>query len=287
MKERNLREIILKAFLSLCSPDKKKHLEKFLSPSEQQKLEKMPPFPKERGIDPQISLEQIHWSWFIPTLKTYSTREQKLFLSALNPEVSLALSQELGFSSPPKEELTAEGADFLQEMLLSHLVGHRSRLIPPSYLPASSLQPLLHLNKKNLIRLVDFLSLYDLAAELRQIVETKILKKIYSLLTGEQKRLLKMAMTQKEPYPLPRLKLEKWDGSEDTLRLLLHKRGLARLGVALSAQDPDLAWYVCHRLDIGRGNALFKLCATEAATDISEGITRQIEELLANKELFA
>jgi len=286
MKERKPSEMVLKAFLCRCSPEKKEHLESFLPASTKQRLEKMPSFPKEKEMGKGISLEQIHWSWFIPTLKTYSAREQKLFLSALSPQVRENLSQELGFNSPPKEELKNLGASFLKQTLLTSLIGHRSRIVPPDYLPVSPLKPLLRLTKKKLIRLIDFLSLYDLAAELRQIVETKILKKIYSLLSEQQKKFLKIAMTHKEPYPLPRLKLDKWDGTEDSLHLLLHKRGLARLGAALSTQDPDLVWYICHQLDIGRGNALLKLCAKEAALDVSDGIIRQIEELLNNKELF-
>lgn len=286
MKERKPNEMVLKAFLCGCSPEKKDHLESFLPQSMKERLLAMPLFVKDKELERGISLEQIHWSWFIPTLKTYSAREQKLFLSALSPRVAENLSEELGLPSPPKEDLRDIGASFLKMTLLSHLIGHQSRIIPPDYLPPSELNPLLRLTKKKLIRLIDFLSLYDLAAELRQIVETKILKKIYSLLSEEQKKFLKVAMTHKEPYPLPRLKLDKWDGSEDSLHLLLHKRGLARLGAALSTQDPDFTWYICHQLDIGRGNTLFKLCAAETNAHLSEGIVRQIEELLSNKDVI-
>ncbi len=78
--------------------------------------------------------------------------------------------------------------------------------------------------------------------------------------------------------------LDKWEGSREAFRHLLHRRGLARLGAALSGQDPDLVWYVCHQLDIGRGNTLFKLCLKESLPGISELIARQIEELSANPE---
>jgi hypothetical protein len=284
MKERHLNEMVLKAFLSRCPAKKRKALEQFLSPKIQQKIETIPSFPQKEEAAREISLEDIHWSWFIPTLKTYSVREQKLFLSALSPDMCEHLARELELASIPKEDLKDRGAVFLKQTLLSHLIGHQNRLLPPEYLPISPLKPLLSLTKKQLVRLIDFLSLYDLAAELRQIVETKILKKIYSLLSEEQKKFLKIAMVHKEPFSLPRLKFDKWDGSEDTFHLLLHKRGLARLGAALSTQDPDLAWYVCHQLDIGRGNALFKLCAQEMAPDVADEIVRQIEELLTNKD---
>jgi hypothetical protein len=286
MKERRPSEIVLKALLSNVAPEKRARLQKFLSADTQKRLDQIPSFHIEyQESEKGISLEQIHWSWLIPTLKTYSAKDQKLFLSALSPHVSENLSEELHLSSTPKEELRHIGASFLRQILLSHLIGHKSKIVPPDYLPDSPLKPLLKLTKKKLTRLIDFLSLYDLAAEIRQIVETKILKKIYSLLSEEEKKFLKIAMTHKEPYPVPRLKLEKWDGSEESLHLLLHKRGLARLGAALSLQIQDLAWYVCHQLDIGRGNTLLKLCAQEAPSDLGAAMTKQIEELLSNKDL--
>jgi hypothetical protein len=160
------------------------------------------------------------------------------------------------------------------------LLGQHDRLVPIDYLPQTSLSFLLRLPKRELIALIDSLSIYDLAAEMRQIVETKILKKIYSFLSEEEKRLLKVAASHQEHFVLARMGLERWDGSEESFRHLLHRRGLARLGAALSGQDPDFIWTICHQLDIGRGTALFKLCAKEAIPNVTEAITKQIQELV-------
>ena len=149
-----------------------------------------------------------------------------------------------------------------------------------SCLPSAPLNSLLYLSKKELIALIDDLAMYDLAAELRQIVETKILKKIYSLLSEEQKKLLKMAVAQRETISFPRLGLDRWDRTEESLRYLLHRRGLVRLGAALSGQDPDLIWYLCHRLDIGRGSALFKFCENKNIPGFTDIVLGQIEERL-------
>ena len=229
-------------------------------------------------------LEHVHWSWLLPALKTYPAKEQKLFLSSLAPLAAQALSQALDL--PDYEQTVSEIArSFFTQHLLHSLLGPKDRILPIEYLPASSLKPLLALSKKDLTRLIEFLSLYDLAHELRQIVETKILKKIYSFLSEEERKFLKAKMAQqKEPFSLPRFGLDRWDGTEESFRHLLHRKGLSRFAIALSGQNPDFVWYVCHQLDIGRGNTLFKLCAKEAVPNISEAIIRQIEELLA-KEL--
>ena len=200
-----------------------------------------------------------------------------MFLRALGSHAEQNLGHELHLS-PAEEPVSESGKAFLRQVLQYSLTGSEGTLIPVDFLPPSSLNDLLNMGKKELVRLIERLSLYDLAHELRQIVETKILKKIYSFLTDDEKKFLKANPAQKEPYPVPRIGLDRWDGTEESLRLALHRRGLARLGAALSGQDPDLIWYVCHQLDIGRGASLYKLCAKEAMPGISEWVIRQIEE---------
>jgi hypothetical protein len=112
-----------------------------------------------------------------------------------------------------------------------------------------------------------------------------MLKKIYSFLTEEEKKFLKNTTAHKEPYAMSRIGLEKWDGTEVSFRHLLHRRGLIRLGAALSGQDPDLIWYICHQLDIGRGMTLYKASLPEPIPGISERVIRQIGELRANVDI--
>jgi hypothetical protein len=274
--------MVLKALLSRCEPEKRRALERFLPEAERRQLEKLPTFSKDVQLDYFSNghiLEKVHWSWFLPTLKTYPETEQKLFLLALDPYAAKNLAKTLTLSSNG-QEMSEIGRSFLRKTLLNSLLGPEDRLLPTDYLPPSPLNRLLPLSKKELTRLIDLLSLHDLAAELRQIVETKILKKIYSLLTEEEKKFLKLAMNYKDPFHLGKLGLDRWDGSEESIRTLLHKRGISRLGAALSGQDPDLIWYICHQLDIGRGNALDKACAKEPIHGVTDVIIRQIEELI-------
>jgi hypothetical protein len=282
MKKR--REMVLKAFLSRQPPERMAALQKFLPEEEQLVLSELPIFGEIEETAGGL-LEQVHWSWFLPTLKSYPEKEQRLFLHAMGGGVERNLRHELGLG-PDEEPLSESGRSFLRQVLQHSLVGPEERLIPIEYLPPSSLNVLLRMGKKELTRLIERLSLYDLAHELRQIVETKILKKIYSFLSDEEKKFLKTITAQKEPYPIPRVGLDRWDGTEESFRMALHRRGLARLGAALSGQDPDLIWYVCHQLDIGRGSTLFKLCAKEAMPGFTDWVARQVDELLNNPEML-
>lgn len=270
---------VLKAFLDRSGPEKKSVLERFLPKQEVEELSSLPVFHEEINSDlfsnPHL-LDRVHWSWFLPTLKTYPESEQKFFLSLFKPYAAKNLAKTLTLSLNGAE-LSHIGKSFLKKMLLQSVAS--APLMPIDYLPPSPLNRLLSLSKKELTHLIDLLSMHDLASELRQIVETKILKKIYSLLTEKERAVLKEAALHKDPFSVEKLGLERWDGSEEVLRNLLHKRGLARLGAALSGQDPDLIWYICHQLDIGRGSALYKLCAKEPLYGVGEVILRQIEEL--------
>ncbi|OGN63712.1 MAG: hypothetical protein A3E80_00620 [Chlamydiae bacterium RIFCSPHIGHO2_12_FULL_49_9] len=262
---KNRSDLVLKAFLTRCPPEKKKALEHFLPSSTRRVLEEISPFPETVTAEVFANgalLERVHWSWFLPTLKTYPKREQTLFLSAIGGIAAQNLAKTLEINDA-EENLSGISRTFLRELLRSSLLGPTERLLPINYLPQSPLSQLLEMSKKDLVRFIDYLSLYDLAHEIRQIVETKILKKIYSLLSDGEREFLKAASRQKETHLLPRIGLDRWDGKEESFRRLLHRRGLARFGAALSSQDPDFVWYVCHQLDIGRGNTLFKLSKTE------------------------
>ena len=58
----------------------------------------------------------------------------------------------------------------------------------------------------------------------------------------------------------------------------LHRRGMARLGRALSGQEPQFVWRVIHTLDIGRGSRVSKW----VAPDPKEGVTTTLVGQLLN-----
>ena len=273
-------EWVLKALIYRCPQEKRSELESFLPPAEKERLDAMAPLDGVIDIKETPLLDRIHWSWFLPVLKAHAIKEQKLFLSSLPASFQEPLSGALKMRNFQKGALSAIGERFLQHILRMNITGEEGQLLPLSFLPPSPFFPLLQWDKNAIIRFIDLLSLYDLASELKRIVETRILKKIYSFLSEEEQSFLKIAMAQKQSSPTAWLKLETWDGSEKSLRLLLHKRGLVRFGVALSTQHPDLTWYLCHSLDIGRGSTIEQSSKTEAAQSVQKATFRQAEELL-------
>lgn len=279
----NSSEWVLKAILNRY-PAATKEIERFLPKAEKERLDAMPSFSPATDVEELPLLDRVHWSWLLPTLEPLTARDQKLFISALPPHAKENLCRELHIKMPPAEELGRTVREFAVQTLEVSLTGEPAEILPVYFLPPTQLKPLLDLDKKQLVELIDSLSLIDLAVELRQIVETKILKKIYSFLSEEEKKSLKKVAHVKQPFTVSRLPLDKWDGEEKSFRLLLHKRGLARFSAALSTQHPDFIWYICHQLDIGRGRALAKLSESEAAKLASIPIIHQIEEMLRTKE---
>jgi hypothetical protein len=273
-------EWVLKAILNRYPAVSRESLERFLPKTEKARLDAMPSTNLETDVEEPPLLERVHWSWLLPMLESLSLRDQKLLLSALPSHTKENLCRELKIKTLPKEELSKSFQEFAAQTLTDSLTGEPVELLPVYFLPPTPLSRLLHLDKQKLVQLIDSLALNDLAWELRQIVETKILKKIYSFLSEEEKKSLKKAASIQKPFAVSRLPLEKWNGTEKSFRLLLHKRGLARLGAALSTQHRDFIWYVCHQLDIGRGKALEKLSKSESAKGTSLMIIHQIEELL-------
>jgi len=273
-------EWVLKSILNRYPAEGRKALQRFLPESERLRLGAMPSTQVETDVEEPPLLERVHWSWLLPLLENQPLRDQKLFLSALPPFAREHLSRELKIRTAPAEELNKIVEEFAIQTLTESLTGETNQLLPVYLLPPTPIAALLKLDKQELVELIDALSLIDLAVELRQIVETKILKKIYSFLSEEEKKSLKKAAALKQTKPAARLPLEKWDGSEKSFRTMLHKRGLARLAAALSCQYPDFTWYICHQLDIGRGTALAKLSASEVAKGTCQPIVHQIEEIL-------
>lgn len=280
MKSRN--EIVFKAFLSRCSEEKQQKLSRFLSEETKAHLKLVPSV--EKAADPKAwlssdLLDTIHWSWLLAPLKTYTAEEQKYFLASLSPHLAHSLSKSLNLS-PPFPELTKSAGGYFRSILEKHLLADQEDFLPSPCLPDNTLSELLDLSKKQLMHLVNLLSLQDLAAEIRQIVDTKILKKVYSFLTDEEKKRLKEISSHSEPFGFIRLSLDRWDGMEESLRLLLHKRGLARLGLALAGQDPHFVWHICHQFDIGRGSNLLKFSSKEISEEQRERLSAEIKELI-------
>jgi hypothetical protein len=138
----------------------------------------------------------------------------------------------------------------------------------------------LTLKKNELVKVMDFLGLYDLAHEMKRIVANKILKDIYACLNKEQQQFLRQCMHAKDNVMTPNLHLESWNGDKKVLMQLLHRRGISRMALALSGQHPDLIWHLAHILDTGRGELLQKTTQKAKVPSLSDAVGLQLENVL-------
>lgn len=271
--EECLRKVTLDrraALLSYLPKEEKESVESFDRPSFEAKKEA------------KSILTWVHWSWILETISPFTKEEQKLFLTLLPYKIKNRLAQEIGLPPLPMQPLKKPLRLFLESYLIKAL---GPNLLPMEKLPPSSLNHLLFLTKKELIALIDSLAFFDLAIEIKQIVETKILKKIYSFLSDEERRFLLEISHLTPPISAVRMRFEGWDGSKTSFRHLLHRRGLARFSAALSKESEDLCWYMTRLLDSGRGNLILKQMTKEISEEIKEEIVRQIDQALGWKKL--
>lgn len=273
--------IILDILINTYCPENKEKLISYLPKKNQDYIHHILLEEKEFNIESFFGdkiLDEIHYSWLIPFLNSFPKKIAAFFL-AVFPNEPLKKNLEL---SSPTFDFTDFLKSYLKEALISSLFENEKPPIPAQYIPNSTLSSLLSLSKKNLVLLIDYLSMYDLAFELKHIVDTKILKKLFSVLKKDEVEFLKKIMSQQEPFSFSRMGLERWDGNEHTLNSLLHKRGINRLAIALSIESENLIWHISHRLDIGRGSMLIKSVKKEVAPSIVDHIQANVIELITN-----
>lgn len=203
-------------------------------------------------------LDKIHYSWFYAPLAAFPVATATLFLTLFEPKESTKLKEMLHLELDTPS-LSPFGKVFLSQLLKKEF--EIEEILSQSQLPPSPLNELLSLKKEDLTHLIDFLGLYDLAAEMRVVVDRSVLNEIHSLLTPTQLQFLDYATKQPVRWIPPKLNLEGWDQEKKTLFAILHKRGLYRLAKACLNENESMRWHLIHRLDTGRGNVVMKLFA--------------------------
>lgn len=273
---------VCKAFLEQCEPAEKLSLFRYLPETGAQLLEQLPvpSLNRKKGfVSSKNVLDQIHFSWFAPHLRTLSENDIRLFLSALTPQQAEGLKAVLLFSDH-FPELTDSSSVFVQDILMKKLIG-KEQVLPLNLLPESPLNPLLDLTLEELEVLIRHLGLHDLAFEMRQIIETAKLKRIFAALAKTEKDYIQSLLPQKEAIILKRIHLQNWDGRRESLKLLIQQKGLQRLGKALYGEHPTLIWFVARKLDIAMGQELIKACTKLEIAKAKQHLVNQILKILS------
>lgn len=248
--------LICKSWIQAAG-DRGKHLASFLSPSDAQVFGALPnPIPLDREHLKLDLLDTVHFSWLAPYLRTLSQSEISFFLAAVSKTQAEGLKASLGFANEVAE-LTQMAKTALRKILREQLIQNQN-FVPLAFLPEGKYNVLLDLTNSQLSHLIRYLGLHDLSFEMRQIIATKELKKIFSALSKKEGELLSSLMLHQEPLIFERLFLKPWDGSRDHLNKLLEERGVCRLGHALFEESESFLWYLAHRLDMHMAARLLK-----------------------------
>ena len=225
----------------------------------------------------QIIIDRIHYSWLQPAIAKISAALQSFFIASLPQKLGLSLQRHME-PKPKATALTEPLKPFFLQKLYKTL--NADDLLPIEYLPVSPLTPLLRWSKQEIVDLIAFLGLHDLASEIRQIVDKHALKSVYACLSSRQTHYLKMCLHQKDQVVSSPLKINYKQLDCDHLMKELHRRGLMRLGKALSGQHPDFIWYLSHTLDTGRGQLLSQFYSQQPIPKVTQALTVQVTNLM-------
>ncbi|WP_068470717.1 hypothetical protein [Candidatus Protochlamydia phocaeensis] len=222
---------------------------------------------------PHKLFERMHYSWIQPLLEQFPERLHPLVTAALTAEQVSGLT-----ASPPLVSVADPVRTFIINQLYTLLKADEH--LPLEYLPEAEFSPLAKWDKNKLILLIDLLGLHDLASEVRHIVNKNHLKNIYSCLSSKQLYYLNVCLHQKETIIAPKLGIDPSKKDCKTLKRIVHRRGLLRLGKALCGQHPDLVWYIAHVLDIGRGKMLLKTYQSDSSPKVTPFLKTQVINLM-------
>jgi hypothetical protein len=183
---------------------------------------------------------------------------------------------------PPLPPLTEPAKRYLLQMLYQRL-GFEG-VLPTACLPASPLNKLTEIDKRSLVRAIDYYGIFELAALLRRTVLPAIQQQARALLSPRQRVELDRALQSQDLLPPPALELESWLADSSQLNRLLQLQGLMRLAKALAGSDSSLVWHVAHHLDIGRGRLLLRHARQPVDPVLEKRLVNQLDSLLSRLE---
>lgn len=220
----------------------------------------------------QNVISYIHYSWIKPLINRFPTQIQASIIAALTGK----------HAEDESEEKIAPLSNLAKAFMVNEICDqlHIQEHLPFEYLPESEFTPLATWSKQQIVELIDFLGLYDLASEVRKIVNRDYLKNIYSCLTPKEFYYLKVCLHQKDQITSPKLGIDPSKQDCAKLKNALHRRGLSRLGKAVCGEHPDFVWTIAHLLDMGRGQILLKEYQPEALPKITPILKQQVLNLM-------
>lgn len=227
-------------------------------------------------MQPQQLMERVHYSWIQPLLEKFPKEIHSILIASLTPEQISGLQHHLSVSPTPSVSVPVK--TFMLHQLYTLLT--QDPPLPLEYLAESEFSPLATWNKSQLVNLIDFLGIHDLAADIRRIVSKLHLDNLTSCLTPQQQYYLKVCLHQKEQLVPPKLDINPAVKDCKKLKMILHQRGLIRLGKALAGQQMDLMTMIAYRLDVGRGRWLLHYYRPSPILHVTPVLKLQVTNLM-------
>jgi len=252
------------------------------SPALIEKLEQTP-MPEDKGavipsgfIDIPFGFSSFHFSWILPLFQDRSDFEKALFISVLPHDMGTQLRNRLKIKERPLS-LTPRVRKWVCEEMLAKICPHV--LFSEDVIEDSPISKLQMLSKRELELLSDYIGLFDLAEELRKVIDKPTITKVYAELSSKEIVFLEQCLTRRFLWRLPPIGLDTWLKNPLGFRHVLQKRGLARLCVGLSGEDPFLIEKLIFTLDMGRAKILKHLVKSSPIEPATTLVQKQILEL--------
>lgn len=221
----------------------------------------------------QQAIARTHYSWLAPIVEKLPKGLRPHVIAAMPEPQSSGLRKAFKLA-PWSENLPPKAKGLLLEQFYAQW--QEPEAVPTDYLPSSPLSVLLTLSKNEIVEVIDLLAMHDLAEGIRQVVDKKKLKMIYLCLTAKEQQFLRTCLYKKERLAAPKFDVEKWNGKPETLKYVLHRRGLLRFGKALNGQGPHFLWHITHTLDTGRGRIISQYYEDTVVPEVSSLLVQQV-----------
>jgi len=220
---------------------------------------------------------KVHYSWVFESLEKMPESLVPYVVASLPESYKDKIAQQLGVSEPP------EFSDSIKHLLLDRLYeympirGH----LPLAFIPKQPFSELLTLSKPQLLDLIDCLGVYDVAGELKQIVDRQQLVKLMDSLRKVQQGFLKTVIHQRHRWSPSKMGLDQWGGDVKRLRRALHVRGLIRLAKALKDHHPEFLAHLYRRLDMGRAKQIEKYQTQEESEQVIHNLGAEVKKAMS------
>jgi hypothetical protein len=234
--------------------------------------------PKEKKQDLSIKelLGKIDESWYLETLSSFSKKDLLFFLSLFPEKIRKKQAERLAIEGP-FFSFSKEMELYFANLLFKELFKAEIPL-PLSYLQDSPLLFLCSASSEKVNKLIFYLGLFDISAEIKSVLKGSILKSLEKTLFADEVNFCREISEFRHVVTFGQIGLNQWNEESDPLRQVIFERGLYRLSLALTDAQPDLLWHITHSL---KKPFAEKLQKTSKATIDTHVITIILEQIQA------